>query len=255
MIVYTFGPHAENFKVDVTDRWHGLMVKVPKGLDLEIASFTHMAGIAISALRVSNIELGDVVVVSGLGSIGNLAAQLAQLQGETVIATDISDARIEIANKCGIKNTVNISKASLPEVIKSVGGKEKANCWIDASGQSVVIEKSLEHIENNGKLILLGSPRAEYRSDLTYLLRKIHLIENIHIKSALKFLFPTLKTEFNKHSIERNSEIIMDLMNSGRLIIKPFYTHKVKPQDAPAAYFGLRDKPDEYVGVVIDWFG
>lgn len=252
-IVYTFGPHAENFKIDITDRWHGVVVKVPEGLPLDVASFTHMAGIAISSLRSSDIELGDIVIVSGLGAIGNLAAQFAQLQGATVIATDINESRIEIARKCGLDNVVNISKVNLGDVIKEICGKEKVNCWIDASGQSPVIEKGLEHIENNGELILLGSPRSSYQTDLTPVLRKIHLIENIRLKGALEFLFPTFQNEYNKHSIERNSAIIMDLMNKGKLKIKPFYTHLVKPKDAPEAYFGLKEKPDTYMGVVIDW--
>ena len=252
-MVYTFGPHAAFFKIDITDRWHGICVKLPKGLSPDIAAFTHMGGIAMTALRASSIELGDLVVVSGLGTIGNMAAQFAQLQGATVVATDINQSRIEIAGKCGIHQTINSSRQKFPQELLAITGKEKADCWIDATGQPAVIEDAFNYIVPNGELILLGSPRTSYETNLTKTLQKIHLLDNIKVKGALEFLYPTHQNEFNKHSIERNSSIIMNLAKSEKLAIRPFYTHKIKPEQAPEAYKGLRDKPDEYVGVVIDW--
>jgi len=252
-IVYTFGPHTSHFKIDVTDRFHGVCVKVPDGLAPDIAAFTHMGGIAISSLRASNIQLGDIVAVSGLGAIGNLAAQFAQLQGANVIATDINSSRVKIAKLSGIGHAIDTTHTSFSDALKKLTGKEKVDCWIDATGQSAVVEESLNYIETNGEMILLGSPRAEFRTNLTKTLQKIHLLEAIHMKSALEFTFPTHQNDFNKHSIERNSEIIMQLMKKDVLKIKPIYSHKLKPEDAATAYFGLRDNPDEYIGVVFDW--
>jgi 2-desacetyl-2-hydroxyethyl bacteriochlorophyllide A dehydrogenase len=254
-VVYTFGPHQQWFKIDITDRWHGVCVKVPDGLEPDIASFTHMAGIAMTSLRASSIELGDVVVVAGLGAIGNFAAQMAQLQGATVIAFDINNSRIKIAGECGIHHIFNPKEQDTRKAIMSITGREKVDCWIDASGSAPLIEQALDHIIASGQMILLGSPRHEYQTNLVKTLQKIHLLDAIKIKSALEFTFPTHQNDFNKHSIERNSAIIMDLMKNGSLKVKPFYTHKVTPEDAPSAYFGLRDKPDEFVGVVIDWTG
>jgi 2-desacetyl-2-hydroxyethyl bacteriochlorophyllide A dehydrogenase len=254
-VVYTFGPHQQWFKIDITDRWHGVCVNVPDGLEPDIASFTHMAGIAMTSLRASAIELGDVVVVAGLGAIGNFAAQMAQLQGATVIASDINNSRIKIARECGIRNIFNPMETDTTDAILSFAGREKVDCWIDASGSAPLIEQALDHIVPNGEMILLGSPRKEYLTNLVKTLQKIHLLDAIKIKSALEFTFPTHQNDFSKHSIERNSAIIMGLMKNGSLKVKPFYTHKVTPEEAPSAYFGLRDKPDEYVGVVIDWAG
>jgi 2-desacetyl-2-hydroxyethyl bacteriochlorophyllide A dehydrogenase len=252
-IVYTFGPHAGVFKVNTTDRWHGVCVKVPEGLDPDLAAFTHMGGIAISSLRKSNIELGDYVVVSGMGTIGNLAAQFAQLQGARVMAIDIVDNRLEIARQSGIGKTLNPNSEDITKAVEEFTGGEKLNAWIDATGVSAVINDAVNHIANNGELILLGSPRASFETDITPLLRKVHLIENIQLKGALEFLFPTHQNDFIKHSIERNSKIIMDLIKENKLNVKPFYSHKLSPEKASSAYLGLRDKPDEYIGIVFDW--
>lgn len=252
-VVYTMGPHAELFKIDVTDRWHGVCVKVPEGLAHDIAAFTHMGGIAMSSLRASDIELGDRVAVSGMGAIGNLAAQFAQLQGAKVLGIDIVESRLKIATASGIGQVVNSREANLDAALDAFTDGKKVSTWIDATGVSAVINDAIGRIAPGGELILLGSPRASFETDLTPFLQKIHLLDGIRVKGALEFLWPTHRDEFNKHSIERNSEIIMDLMKDGSLKIEPFYSHKLSPAEAAKAYPGLRDQPDEYVGVVFDW--
>lgn len=252
-IIYTFGPHASHFRIDATDRWHGICVKVPDGLSPDIASFTHMGGIAMSSLRASNIELGDRIVVSGMGTIGNLAAQFAQLQGAEVLAVDINQSRLDIASKSGIRHVFNSGEGHLEQAVLDFTGGTKVDGWIDATGVSAVVNDAVNHIAPNGELILLGSPRASFETDITAFLQKIHLLDGIRVKGALEFLFPTHPNDFVKHSIERNSKIIMNLMQEGRLNIEPFYSHKLHPSKASEAYFGLRDKPDEYIGVVFDW--
>ena len=55
------------------------------------------------------------------------------------------------------------------------------------------------------------------------------------------------------HSTERNSRIIMELIRDGKLKIEPFYTHRVKPENAQEVYDGLRNLKDTFIGVIFDW--
>jgi len=171
------------------------------------------------------------------------------------MATDINNNRIELAKKCGIEQTINIKEQNLAEAISNFTDSEKIATWIDATGVPQAIEDAMQYIKDMGEMILLGSPRAPYNTNLTNLLQYVHLLEkgSITMKGALEFIYPTWQNEFNKHSIERSAQIIMNLINKGKLIIDPLYSHKMKPDQAQMAYEGLRDKPDEYVGVVFDW--
>ena len=56
-----------------------------------------------------------------------------------------------------------------------------------------------------------------------------------------------------KHSIERNIDILLRLIDQGKLHVNEMITQVMSPRDAAAAYEGLRTCPDEYVGVVFDW--
>ena len=57
-----------------------LLLPVPDGIGGEVAAMTRLATVALTSIRVSSIEAGDFVAVAGLGPVGNLAAQLAQIQ-------------------------------------------------------------------------------------------------------------------------------------------------------------------------------
>jgi len=251
--VFTFGPHAEQFTIDTTNRWGGVCIPVPEGLALDQACFTRMASIAFTSIRKSSIELGDRVLVTGLGQVGNFAAQLASLQGATVIAVDLSARRRATALECGIAHVVDGSAPDWKEQVRSLAGSRGLTTHIEATGLASVAAEGSSLLGLNGESILLGSPRAPHQVNLTEYLQRIHLPPFVEVKGSLEWTFPTFPTEFSKHSVVRNSEILMELIASGRLKVAPLYTHKLSPSAAPEAYAGLRERKDEYVGVVFDW--
>src|SRR6185312_4307584 len=68
--------HAETI---ITGR--NLVARVPSNVAFEHACFATLGSIALNATRISGVGLGDRVAVIGLGLVGQLAAQLARLQG------------------------------------------------------------------------------------------------------------------------------------------------------------------------------
>lgn len=122
-VVLTHGPHAGYFKIDTTDRYTGTCIKLPAGLAPELAALARMASIAMTSLRVAHIELGDQVLVAGLGLVGNLAAQLAGLQGGTVIGIDLNEKRRALAQACGLAHTVDPARPDWKDVVRDITGR------------------------------------------------------------------------------------------------------------------------------------
>ncbi len=251
--VFTYGQHKQYYKIDLTDRYGGMCLKIPENIRPEFVPFTRIASIAMTAIRVSEIELGDYVAVIGAGAVGNMAAQLAGLQGAKVIAIDINENRLELAKKCNIFETVNSSDPDWKSKIREITNGEGVSTLIDATGIAQVITDAADVVALYGELILLGSPRAPYETNVTDLLNKIHLPAFITMKGALEWRYPSFKDEFVKHSLERNSEIIMKLIREEKLQVEPLLSHRITPKEAPAAYNGLKENKDKYIGVVIDW--
>ncbi len=252
--VYTYGPHAEYFQIDTTDRWHGLCVPVPEAVKDEEAAFTHMATIALTAIRQSGIEVGDEVLVTGLGAIGNLAAQLAQLQGGIVTAVDRLPERVSAARASGIAGAQVATGEGVNSALKAQLKHRPVQAMIDATGAALVIEAYAPLLGPGADIIVLGSPRAAYASDLTGFLQHFHLLPwNYQLKGALEFIYPTHPSPFHKHSITRNAAIVLDLIKEKRLHTHALLTHRLAPEAAAEGYAGLREAPGEYLGVLIDW--
>lgn len=252
--VYTYGPHAEYFQVDTTDRWHGLCVPVPEDVKDEEAAFTHMATIALTAIRQSGIEIGDEVLITGLGAIGNLAAQLAQLQGGVVTAVDRLPGRVEAAKASGIAGARVTEEREGDAALRAQLEARPVQVMIDATGSAPVIEAYAPLLGPGATLILLGSPRAPYETNLAGFLQHFHLLPwNYELKGALEFIYPTHPTPFQKHSITRNAAIVLELIKQKRLHTHALLTQRLAPEAAAQGYTGLRENPEAYLGVLIDW--
>ncbi|MDK8192622.1 zinc-binding alcohol dehydrogenase [Paenibacillus sp. UMB7766-LJ446] len=249
--VFHYGQHAE-YQVVSTEH---VFIKVPEKLDLKWVPFTRMATVAFTSVRVSNIELGDVVGVTGLGLVGNLAAQLARLQGATVIGVDLSPERIRTAQACGVDYTLHGGEDKVKDKIHAITNGTGVSTHIEATGVPSVGVQSLEWIAKLGEIIFLGSPRGEYNTDVTDILNYCHLYGRgcITFKGAHEWRFPVEPNEFVKHSLVRNSNIVFELMLKNKLHIEPLISHVMKPDQAQEAYEGLRINKDQYNGVLFDW--
>ena len=249
--VFTYGKHASNGLTST------VAVAVPDGLDGRTAAFARMVGVSITALRVSEAELGDYVAVYGLGLVGNFAAQLFTLAGCEVIGIDLAPRRLELAKSCGAAHAISPAQVDVKEAVADITRGQMCRTVVEAIGNPKVGEVAADLAAKLGEVILLGSPRGAHESDLTTLLNRVHLWGNgcVTFKGAHEWRYPTLKdtTGHAKHSIERNIEVILRLMSQGKLCVEPLLTHVLPPTACARAYEGLRDNKDEYVGVVFDW--
>lgn len=249
-IVFHYGNHSL-YETTTTD---GVFLKVPDELDLSWVPFTRMATVAMTALRVSAIELGDSVAVTGLGLVGNMASQLAGLQGASVIGIDLSTERLEIAARCGVEHSI-LGNAEAGERVKALTGGDGVSTLIEATGVPQLAVEGVTWIAKYGELILLGSPRGEYSYNVTELLNSVHLDNRgcVTFKGAHEWRFPIEPDRFVKHSLVRNSLIVFRLMLQERLRIAPLISHMLPPEEAPSAYEGLRNNKDEYLGTLFRW--
>jgi 2-desacetyl-2-hydroxyethyl bacteriochlorophyllide A dehydrogenase len=254
-MVFAYGArHASHAKVDITRE--GIpYLKVPREMDLRYVPFVRLAAIAITALRVSEGELGDFVAVQGLGLVGNLAAQLFRLAGFKVIGIDTSEGRLAAARNCGIKRLVNPATVPLKDAVMELTGGAGCEVSVDAIGNPSLIKGLCEITGRLGEVILLGSPRGRFETDVTPLLNHVHLwpMGSLTFKGAHEWRFPLYQAPGTKHSLERNSRIIFDLITEGQLLIEPLITHVLPAEKAAEAYDGLLNHKDRYLGVLFDW--
>lgn len=121
------------------------------------------------------ISIGDVVIVSGSGVIGIMAAQVARAMGAgRVIITGIAaDEKIRLpqARKLGLE-TLSLANETLSDGLFRITGQANADVVIDCSGSSEALVTSLEVLRRGGTLSLVGIYSKPTNIFFTTLVRK-----------------------------------------------------------------------------------
>ncbi len=102
------GAYAEQVLVE-----ESLMLPVPNGLSPELATLTEPMAIGWHAVRRAEIKKGDVAVVIGCGPVGLAVICMLKAEGvRTIVASDSSHGRRELASACGADVVVDPTEAS-----------------------------------------------------------------------------------------------------------------------------------------------
>ncbi|THB73095.1 MAG: dehydrogenase, partial [Gammaproteobacteria bacterium] len=102
------GNHAEVVCVP-----KNLCAKIPDNVTDEEAAFTVISAIALQGIRLVQPTLGEAIVVTGLGLIGQIAVQLLRAQGCRVLGIDMDPEKCELAKSFGAE-VVDLSKGDDP---------------------------------------------------------------------------------------------------------------------------------------------
>ena len=84
------------------------------------------AGVTVyKGLKVTDTKPGDWVVVSGIGGLGHMAVQYATAMGLNVVAVDVDDAKLRLAERLGATLTVNAAETDPGAFVKkAIGGAQ-----------------------------------------------------------------------------------------------------------------------------------
>jgi 2-desacetyl-2-hydroxyethyl bacteriochlorophyllide A dehydrogenase len=250
-LVFTYGNHSTYVK------GNRMIIKVPEGVDPKAAVLARMAQVSFTSLRASDAALGDYVAVIGQGLVGNIAAQLFVNSGCTVIAIDVMHTRLNLAKQCGVDHVINAMEEDVVEKIKEITGGCKCSTVVEASGIPSQVLTASKCAAKKGEVLLLGTPRGEFKGDTLELLHNIHIWDNgcVTLKGAHEWRYPDFiapNAEY-KFSLEGNIKNYFDLLKKGKLIIEPLISHVANPADAPEIYKQINEQNQDFMGVVFKW--
>jgi threonine dehydrogenase-like Zn-dependent dehydrogenase len=135
-----------------------LVARVPDAVSLERACFATLGSIAMNAVRIAGIGLGDRVAVIGLGLVGQLVAQLARLQGAVVMATDLKPERLDLAAKLGAQYPI-AGGTTLAHEVGAVTDGKGADCVIVAAAAKSPgpCQQALAICRDRGRIVVVGA--------------------------------------------------------------------------------------------------
>ena len=102
------GAYAEQVVVD-----ESMTIPVPNGLSADQAALTEPMAVAWHAVRRGEVKKKDVAIVIGCGPVGLATICVLKAMGvRTIVASDFSPGRRELAQKCGADVVVDPAKES-----------------------------------------------------------------------------------------------------------------------------------------------
>jgi len=128
--------------------------QIPKDLELEKAILIEPYSCAKHAIDRAQITNTDVVVISGVGTLGLAMVNYARLRNpKTLVAVDMIDSRLEIAKKFGADIILNPSKCNIEEEVKKLTKGYGCDIYVEATGHPSSVQQGLDSIRKLGRFI------------------------------------------------------------------------------------------------------
>jgi predicted dehydrogenase/threonine dehydrogenase-like Zn-dependent dehydrogenase len=246
------GSHAEVVCVPAN-----LCARIPDGVDDESATFTVLGAIALESVRLVAPALGEACVVSGLGLVGLLCAQLLRASGCRVLGTDVVPSRLAIARTFGIE-TVDLTGADpvAAGLAFSRGRGVDAVIVAASTSSSEPIHQAAQMSRRRGRIVLVGVTgldllRADfYEKELTFQVSCSYgpgRYDPAYEEGGHDYPFG-----FVRWTEQRNFEAVLDTLASGGLDVSRLISHRFPFEHASEAY-AILTSPQPQLGILLEY--
>lgn len=248
------GKHAEVVCVP-----QNLCAKIPERVSDEEAAFTVIGAIALQGIRLAAPTLGETVVVTGLGLIGLVTVQLLKAQGCRVLGIDFDAAKLELAERFGAETVhAGIADPVAAAQAFSRGRGVDAVLITAATKSSEPMHQAALMSRKRGRIVLVGVTGLElsradfYEKELSFQVSCSYgpgRYDPEYEDKGHDYPFG-----FVRWTEQRNCEAVLDMMDEGRLDVKPLISHRFTLSEAGRAY-DIVGGSEPSLGIVLEYEG
>lgn len=214
------------------------------------AAVSFIATFPMAAIRKVKLEVGESMLVMGLGILGQLAVKLARAAGACpIIACDPVKERREEALKGGADYAFDPFDKDFARKIKEItnGG---VNTAIEVTGVGAGLDETLDCMARFGRVALLGCTRNSDFSIDYY--NKVHY-PGITLVGAHTAARAALESSHGNYTHNDDVKAVLRLCAGKRLNLKDIVKETHLPCDCADVYTRLVNDRNFPVGVQFDW--
>ena len=198
------------------------LVKVPEGIDLEIAATLMTKGLTTFYLlhKTYPVKSGEIILFhAAAGGVGQIFGQWAKSLGCNVIGTVGSDEKIEIAKNYGYDHLINYNKENFAKKVLDITNGKGVPVVYDGVGKDT-LDGSLECLSVRGMMVSFGNASGP--------LSEINVQKLIQPK-GLYFTRPSMQQYLStKEEVNEASKILFDKVSTGKVKVKIFKRYKLE---------------------------
>lgn len=147
-----FGGYAEYVALD---EWRPL--PIPDGVSDEVAALTEPCAVAVHAVRLSRLRVGDAVAVIGTGPIGLLCLQVANAAGAAAVyVAEPAPTRAAAAEQLGARRVIDPSAEDAASEILALTGGLGAHVAFECAGARDTLQQALEMVRRDGQVVVVS---------------------------------------------------------------------------------------------------
>jgi 2-desacetyl-2-hydroxyethyl bacteriochlorophyllide A dehydrogenase len=173
--------------------------------------------IGYHAVMRGRVAAGEVVGVFGCGAIGIGVIAAAASKGATVIAIDLADEKLALAQKVGAKHVVNSAHQELHAALEQLTDREGPRVMIEAVGLPATFRAAVEEVAFAGRVVYIGYSKQPVEYDTRHFVQR------------------ELDVLGSRNALADDFRAVIAYLESGLLPIDDVITKTVSLDDAGAA--------------------
>jgi threonine dehydrogenase-like Zn-dependent dehydrogenase len=247
-----YAVHAEYAAVPTN-----LVAPLPKSVDFEAGACGTMGAVALHGFRLAQPQIGENVLVVGLGFLGLLTAGIARAAGCKVLGVDLDPERVALAKEGGL------------EAVGREGAEEAAAAFSEGLGMDVVLicadTESNDPVElagtaarDRGRVVAVGAVgmdiprRTYYQKEIDFIVSRSYgpgRYDPVYEEGGLDY-----PPGFVRWTAGRNLGAFVNLVGEGKMDVSRLITHRFSIDEATEAYRLITKKKGEpFLGVLLTY--
>jgi len=249
-----YANHAEYIEVP-----ENLVVKIPKDLSFKEASTVTLGSIAMQGVRRAEVKLGENIAIIGMGILGQLASQIVTAAGARLIAIDLNDRRLAIAQTDGAKDILNPTKEDIvDEVIKITEGYGVDSVIITAATSSnEPLAQAFQMCRKKGRVILVGVVGMEINREDMYKKELDFYISTSYGPGRYDSNYEEKGVDYPYHYVRwtenRNMQEYLKMLSEGKIKLNNIIEKVYEIEEATKAYHEFEKEENKPLIVLLKY--
>ena len=205
------GGFAEYIRIPAINVDRGVFI-LPDDLSYDDATFVEPLACVLRGQKRAGLQPGQTVLVIGSGISGLLHIKLAKALGSgRIMATDVSDYRLEAARRFGAQATFHADEYS-PDDLREINNNYLADLVIVCTGAASAVHQALSSVERGGTVLFFAPTDPGYTIPLS--------VSNLFWRTDI-----TLTTSYAGSPADYMKAL--DLIHTRRVVVSDMITHRL----------------------------
>jgi len=191
--------------------------------------------VGFHAIARANVTNADTVMVLGCGMIGAGAVTRAKYLGAKVIAVDIDNNKLAMAEKLGADFIINSAEQDLHGRLTEITSREGPGVVIEAAGNPVTYRTAVEEVAFCGRVVCIG-----YAKDDVALATSLFVRKEMDIRGS-------------RNAATSDFETVIQFLEENIFPVDEVISRIVKPEETVVTLREWSANPGKYFKIVVEF--